>query len=283
MRPLWSQTVGPSLRGLERAAQSRGWFLVWDSRHNLFLFNHRGERQAEASALGPLAAAAAADDGRTFAVAGQNGQVYLLAPDLTQRWQRSIDRGATAVAIDPFGQRVAVAGADGGVHLFDESGNHLWTSSIPRPLHFLSFIPERRALVGSADFGLVVCFDAAGKCLWRDGLVAHVGSLTVTGDGGTIALACFSDGACCYTLADGPKARRMVAGAAPCRLLACSYSGDVWATLGLEPRLTLRKSDGSPQSEAVLEGRPVGLALNPLGTEAVVATAEGALLLFEQP
>jgi hypothetical protein len=268
------------LRGLS-AARERGWFLVWDSHHVLNLFNHNGQREAQAQPPVSVVAAAAGDDGRSFVVLGGQGQVYLLAPDLTPRWQRAIEGTPMAAALDSFGQRIALADADGGVHLFDETGRLLWKAESPRPLHFLSFVPEKPALVGCADFGLVVCFDAWGRCLWRDGLVAHVGSLTVSGNGETIALACFSEGACCYHLAEGPKTRRMVAAVAPCRLLACSYEGDVWLTVGLEPRLTVRNAGGAVRAEAAVEGRPVAVALAPLGRWAAVATAEGALLAFD--
>jgi hypothetical protein len=205
----------------------------------------------------------------------------LLAPDLNPRWQRSIDQRATAVAVDSFGQRIVVADAEGGLHLFDEAGSILWKNDSPRPLHFLSFVPEKPAIVGSADFGLVVCFEAGGRSLWRDGLVAHIGSLTTNGDGTTIGLACFSEGACCYRLTEGPKARRMLPAVAPCRLLACSYAGDVWLTVGLEPQLSLREAGGSVRAEAPIEGRPVAIALDPLGRHAAVATAEGQLIAFD--
>jgi hypothetical protein len=268
------------LRGLS-AARERGWFLVWDNHQNLSLFNKAGERQAQTQTPCDLAAACAADDGRSFAAVGGQGQVYLLAPDLTPRWQRSIDQRATAVAMDSFGRRIAVSDADGGLHLFDEAGGLLWKNDNPRPLHFLAFVPESPAIIGSADFGLVACFDAAGHCLWRDGLVAHIGSLTTNGDGTTIMLACFSEGACCYSLSEGPKARRMVPAVAPCRLLACSYAEDVWITVGLEPQLSLREAGGSVRAEAPIEGRPVAMAIDPLGRRAAVATAEGQLIAFD--
>jgi hypothetical protein len=157
----------------------------------------------------------------------------------------------------------------------------LWKADSPRPLQFLSFVPEKPALVGCADFGLVICFDDAGRCVWRDGLVAHVGSLTASGDGDTIGLACFSEGACCYRLGEGSASRRMVSAVAPCRLLACSYAGDVWVTVGLEPRLTLRDATGAVRAEAKVEGRPVAIAVNPLASRAVVATVEGALIAYD--
>ncbi len=73
----------------------------------------------------------------------------------------------------------------------------------------------------------------------------------------------------------------MVSAVAPCRLLACSYAGDVWLTVGLEPRLTLRDAGGALRAEAKVEGRPVAMALNPVGKQAAVATAEGALIAFD--
>jgi hypothetical protein len=265
------------LRGLS-AARERGGLLLWDAKHNLFLFNHAGQRQAQAKAPGDLVAACAAADGRSCVAVGEQGQVWLLAPDLTPRWQRSIDVRCTAVALDGFGERIAVAGGDGSLHLFDETGTPLWKTGSPRPLHFVGFVPERPALAASADYGLVACFDRAGRCVWRDGLVAHTGSLTTTGDGSTVALACYSEGVVCYPLLGGPKGRRTLSGLAPCRLLALSYAGDVWLTAGLEPRVVLRRPDGTVRAEADIPGPAVGLALHPLGVEAVVATADGQLI-----
>jgi len=280
VRPLWSQTVSSTLRGLS-AAPERGWHLLWDAGHTLFLYDRSGQQQAEVQTPGDLAAACAAADGRSFAAVGEQGQVWLLAPDLTPRWQRSIDGRATAVAVDCSGERIAVAGGDGSLQLFDQTGTQLWMNNNPRPLHFLSFVPERPILIGCADFGLVACFDETGRCVWRDGLVAHTGSLAATGDGGLVVLACFSEGACCYSLTDGPKSRRFVPAVAPCRVLACTYAGDVWLTVGLEPRATLRGADGAARAEVEVAGRVVGLALDPLGSEAVAATAEGVLMAFE--
>jgi hypothetical protein len=268
------------LRGLS-AAPERGWHLLWDTGHTLFLYDRTGHQQAEAQTPGDLVGACAAADGRSFAAVGERGQVWLLAPDLTPRWQRSIAGRATAVAVDCYGERIAVAGAEGSLHLFDQAGTLLWKNNNPRPLHFISFVPERSALVGCADFGLVACFDEVGRCVWRDGLVAHTASLATSGDGGLVVLACFSEGACCYGLMEGPKSRRFVPAAAPCRLLASTSAGDVWLTVGLGPRVTLRGPDGSARAEVEIEGRPVAVALNPLGSEAVVATADGVLMAFD--
>src|SRR5436853_547202 len=83
-----------------------------------------------------------------------------------------------------------VADARGTLRLFDRHGRTLWKTDNPRPFQHLAFVPEAPLLLGSADYGLIACFDQAGACVWRDGLVAHIGSLAVSGDGSQIVLAC---------------------------------------------------------------------------------------------
>src|SRR5262249_37260907 len=140
----------------------------------------------------------------------------------------------------------------GGLHLFDRQGKAVWKVTTPRPLRYLAFIPEKPMLAASADFGLVACFDAAGKPLWRDGLVAHVGSLAVSGDGAVIALACFTEGLCCYAVDRGQPQR--IAQAAPCNLAAISYTGDVMLTAGLNDQAALRDREGAVREEFTADG-----------------------------
>jgi hypothetical protein len=280
VRQLWSQTVSNSVRGFS-SARERAWFLVWHDSQNLSLFNQAGERQAETKMPGELVAACAADDGRTFVAVGTRGEVWFLAPDLKPWQERSIDRRPTAVAIDCLGQRAAVAAADGSVCVFDAAGILIQRCTSPRPLQFLAFVPEMPALLGAADFGIVVCFDRSGALAWRDAMVMHIGCMAVSGNGATIALGCFSDGVCCYSLLDGPKSRRMLSAPGPCRFVATSYAADTWMTIGLEPVATLRRPDGSSIAETAIAGNPVGVAVNPMGTQAFVATTEGFLIAYD--
>jgi hypothetical protein len=275
MRLLWSQTVSAPLRGLA-LARERGWLLGWDTHHWLYLFNQAGERQAQRGAPAALAAACAADDGGSYAAVGQQGQVWLLAPDLALRWERSVPQRALAVAMDPFGQYLAVAAANGGLYLFDNHGGMVAQASTPRPMQHLAFVPEKPVLIASADFGLAACFDLAGKCLWRDGLVAHIGSIATSGDGQTIALACFSEGVCVYSL-EKPTQRKLPQ-AAPCRLAALTYTGDGILTAGLDRRLHLGDRDGAVRDSFAPDGSPVGLVFGALGLFAAVALAEGKIL-----
>ncbi len=272
MHPLWTQKVSAPLRGLS-LARERGWTLAWDAQDHLHLWDRAGRQQAHRPAGAALTAAACADDGGSIAAVGGRGQVWLLAPDLTPRWERALPQRPAAVAIAPLGDPIAVADAGGMLHLFDAAGRAVWQVSTPRPLRHLAFVAEKPVLVGSADFGLVVCLDADGRCLWRDGLVAHVGSLAVSGDGGSIVLACFTEGLCCYAV-DRSQPQR-IPQAAPCHLADLSYAADTLLTAGPENEVCLRERDGSVRARFAAEGPVVALALAPLGDFAVLALAEG--------
>jgi hypothetical protein len=275
VRPIWSVSTRFPLRGLSLAREP-GAVLVWDVQHGLTRYDRGGDLQTQCAAPGPIAAACSADDGASAAVGGDKGQVWRLGPDLLPRWERAVPRRVTAVAQEALGQRLAVADAAGGIHVYDDRGRPVWQATSPRPLALLTFVPEQAVLVGSADHGLVIAFDARGACLWRDGLVAHVGSLAVTGDGTKVALSCFTEGVLCYT-PGRPKPRRLPK-AGPCRLAALSYNGDVLLTAGLDNRLTLADGEGAVRAELALDAQPVGLAVDALGDGGAAALADGRIL-----
>jgi hypothetical protein len=279
VQPRWSRSTHATPRGLALAREA-GLALAWDDTR-LLLLDRAGEVRREWSFPGATAAASA-DDGTCHAAAGE-GHVVLLDAQLRPRWQRGVARPAVAVALDPLGAVLAVADRGGALRLFDREGHSLWKVDTPRPLRFLSFVPEEPLLAGSADYGLVALFDRAGRCAWRDGLVANVGSLAVSGDGSLLALACFSEGVVGYSFdlsragAVRQVGRRRITQAAPCRLAALSYAGEL-LTAGLENRLFLRGPDGAVRAEWEPGGTPVGLGLGPLGDYAVVALAESRVV-----
>jgi hypothetical protein len=279
MRRLWSQTVSAPLRGLCLARERDG-VLARDGQDGLILFNHAGIIQAQRPSPIPIAAICCADDGSAYAVGGSlSPGVCWLEPDLSPRWQRPLPQRATAIALEPLGQYVAAADASCTLHLFDRGGHSIWQATTPRPLSHLAFVPEKPMLVGAADFGLVVCFGSAGECLWRDGLVAHVGSLAVSGDGECILLACFSDGLYRYKSAGAPPQRIPLDTACP--IAALSYSGDCLFTADRDNRVCLRGSDGSLRDQLRLESPPQALALGALGEYGIVGLTDGAILRLE--
>jgi hypothetical protein len=182
------------------------------------------------------------------------------------------------VAVDGFGRRVAVADA-GGVTVFDHDGREVWRAETPRPLVHLAFVPELPVLLGAAEYGLVCAFNDTGEVMWRDGLVAHVGALAVTGDGSRAVLACFTDGLNCYAATSSKRAA--LARAAPSRLAALDYRGEVLLTTGLANELAKRGPEGDVRSVLMLPANALSLAVEALGAGAVAALADGTLVGVE--
>jgi hypothetical protein len=275
MHPTWSHPLPAALRGLS-LAREKGSLLTWDETHWLYLLNRDGQRQAQRHLDRNLASACLSDDGSACVAASTAGDVWWLAPDLTTRWHISLAAAPLAVACDPLGQYVAVADERGKVHLFHRLGNAVLGIPCPRPVYHLAFVPEEPVLLASADYGFVGAFDLAGRCTWRDGLVAHVGALAVTGNGNQVVLACFSEGLQRYGR-DGRRLERLTLEES-CRLVAVSFQGKRLLVGGLSKRLLLLDPNGKVLATHALEQPAIAVALGPLGDYAVAALADGTIV-----
>lgn len=272
---LWSRPMRHGPRGLA-LAREKGWILTWDEQHWLYLLNHAGEIQAQRHIEGGLVTACAADDGSAYVALGAQGEVVWLAPDLMPRWECTLPARGGAVALDSLGQYVAVADIKGNLHVFDRLGKAVCQIEGPRQLHHLAFVPGAAAIIGASDYGLVAAFDLTGQLLWRDGLVAHIGSLTLTGDGERILCACFTEGLVSYNLA-GKKLGRVEV-SAPCRLASLSFDGRLTLVAWLTNQLVILDADGRNLCTYPLDKPIVALALSALGGTAYVALGDGPTL-----
>jgi hypothetical protein len=253
--------------------------LAWGEGDWLYLLDGRGERQGQARTPGRLVAACGAEDGSYYAAVGKKGEVWWLTPDLIPRWERALSGPAVAVAMDPFGQYVAAADEHGQVRILDRNGGAVCELQSPRPLYHLAFVPAAPVVIGSADYGLVTSFDFKGRWLWRDGLVAHVGALSVSGNGHRIVLACFSEGLLTYSLTGQKLGRHGLA--EPSRLVSVAYDGRLGLVAGLSRRVRLIDAEGQVLYTHGLERPAVAVALDALGETGVVAQAEGPLVALD--
>jgi hypothetical protein len=263
------------VRGLS-LAREKGWLLGWDEQQWLYLLNHAGAVQAQKHMPGAIAAACAADDGSAYAAVGARGELFWLAPDLMPRWERNLPHPGVTVALDPFGQYVAASDARGNLHVFTRLGQSVCQVESPRPLHHVAFVPTGTVVIGAADYGLVACFDLAGKWIWRDGLVAHVGSLSVTGDGGVIALACFSEGLQRYDISGKRLEKLSMPG--PCRLASLSFEGDRILAAYQNRQVHLIDAAGVELSSQTFEHSVTAIALGALADTAYVAVSDGPIV-----
>jgi hypothetical protein len=250
--------------------------LAWDQNHWLYLFDHAGHGQGQVRFPGTLVAACCSDDGSAYAAAGNRGEICWLAPDLMTRWQHELSAPAVAVAMDPFGKYLAVADNRGETHLFNRLGKPLKSLQTPRPLHHLAFVPAEPCLVGCADYGLVTSFDITGALRWRDGLVAHAGSLSISGDGARILVACFSEGVQVYNLEGQKQARISVS--EPCRLASVAFTGRFVLVAGLTHRLLVLDGEGQTVASQLMEKPITGAAMAALGDYGVVGLADGPVM-----
>lgn len=258
-------------------ARETGWVAVWDETHWLYLLSRTGQRQAQRHFNHPLNAACASDDGSAIVAASKHGDVWWLAPDLTIRWERTLAQPILACALDSFGQYLALSDAGGSVQLFDRAGQPVAQVNVPRPLHHLAFATTRAQLFGCADFGLVACFDLSGKWLWRDGLVAHVGAISVSGDGESFILSCYSEGLCRYG-ASGKKLEPLTP-IESCRWVAQSFDGEL--VLAGSQRLFLLDRTGRTLGTHLLDKPLAALAFAALGDYAVTAYPDGSLVAWD--
>lgn len=279
IEPIWSRKLGGAVRGLAHACE-RDWLLVWDANHWLYLLDQQGHRQGQARFGGTLTSAAFAHDGSAIVTAGSTGEVAWLAPDLMRRWQQTLPQPCLAVAVDPFGQYLAVSDHAGNLTTFNRSGEKVFQLSLPRPLHHLTFVPAAPVLAGCADLGLVVGVDMSGTIRWRDGLFANAGSLTASGDGSRILVACYSEGLQCYDW-HGEKKERLAA-PEPCRHAAISFSGQFIAITGpTSHRLYILDSAGQTLGNHQLDHEAAALAMSPLGDRAMAGLVDGTVVALK--
>jgi hypothetical protein len=274
LRPKWSHDLATRPRGLAMARE-KGSLLVWDE-HWLHLLNRGGIRQAQRRMPSPIGTACGADDGSAYVAVGKEGVVWWLAPDLSERRQHRLPDLPLAAAVDPYGQYLALADVGGNLRLYDCQGRSISKTQTPRPLHHLVFVPAAPYILGSADFGLVACFDWAGRLVWQDGLVAHIGSLTVNGEGNQVVLACFTEGIQRYDLKGKNKGRLQLS--EPCRLASISFDGKCVLAAGLTNRLVLADLKGRELADHRLEKPAMAIALGPLADHAVAALSNGQII-----
>jgi hypothetical protein len=140
----------------------------------------------------------------------------------------------------------------------------------------LTFIPAAPFLVGASDYGLIACFDLNGKLLWRDGIVAHIGALSVSGAGEKIVLTCFSEGLQQYDVKGTNLGRQSLPEAA--RLAALTYDARHLLAAGMGNHLLWLDAQHRILSTHQLEKPAVAMGLSPLGDRIIVAPAESSLV-----
>jgi hypothetical protein len=151
---------------------------------------------------------------------------------------------------------------------------------LPRPLIYLAFAPMAPALFAAADFGLVTCLDLGHRRVaWQDTPVVHIGSLAVAVNPVVAVVACFSEGLRRYALTGPALALPNVPTPEPCRFVATTFGGDQFLVGGVFGGLHRLAPDGTVLSADKADQPLAGLACSPRGETAIVALADGRVVL----
>jgi hypothetical protein len=258
-------------------ARESGHVLAWDVTHQLSVLSPRGSLQAQVVQPRAIGAATIADDGSGLAVADDESVTWLRG-DLSMRWRKSLSTKPTAVAMDSLGRCVAAADAGSRLHFFDKGGRAIGSPlKTPRPLYHLHFLASNPLLIAAADFGLIIALDLHSRqWTWQDCPVIHLGDLAASGDGTTIAFACFSEGIRRYDLAG----KRMISLSTPepCRHLSTSFDGRGFLAGSIFSAVYALDDSGGQRYEQRFEQPVAGVRLAPLGDAGIVALADGRIM-----
>ena len=273
--PIWSQSLQDEPAGLS-LARERGWLLAWDKSQWLYLVNQSGQIQGQIHFPEPIGQCALAENAAGAIVIGAQGRLRWLAPDLTTRWERTLENPLTACAVDPFGQFLVLGNNQGDIYFLDAAGKTLAKNQSPRPLQLLRFVPELPLIVGCADFGLIAAFDSALTLSWRETLVTNIGDLSVNRNGSAILLACFSEGL--YLFDSAGKTKSRIATPVPCGLVSQSFEGDRILVGGLSNQLFCLDRTGQVLGRHALESPVRALVFDAKGGAAFVALQQGGVV-----
>ncbi|MGF1581159.1 MAG: PQQ-binding-like beta-propeller repeat protein [Gemmataceae bacterium] len=273
---LWQRILQSGIVGFS-VVRERGWLLAWDRAHWLYVLDGQGRPQSQRQFSG-LRSASGADDGSGYVAVGQDGEIWVLAPDLMPRWEKKLSGGALAVAVDAFGYHLAVSGVASQLRVYTADGETVSKTTTPRPLHHIRFVPASVHLIASSDYGLVAAFDLEGQVQWRDGLVANVGHLCTDGYGEQILLATFGEGIQRYSVQNGKQGRWTMP--TPVSLVAQSFDGALIVTSGRGNRIMILRPNGQPLVSTKVPTSPTALAVDPMGMSLFVGFHDGRIVCY---
>ena len=115
--------------------------------------------------------------------------------------------------------------------------------------------------------------------IWNQSLWSNVGDLAVTGDGGTILLACFSQGIQCYE-GTGRQVGSYQLDGTVSRVSTSFQPGHI-AAATLERHFYYLKSDGQVEFQATLPDVACRVACDPVGKGVVIGFAEGEIVRLD--
>jgi hypothetical protein len=270
----WSLSTDAPLVALKLARET-GDVLAADAIGGLYHINRAGKIANLTHGPSPIRSIAWSDTGAGgIALVGDEKLYWFNQRLLFQGWLEHSEP-VLAVALEAHGNYAAVSLSSATNVIYDANRKCVRRFSSLQPLIALEFLVNRPAIIGVAEYGLLCAHAFTGEEEWQQQLWANVGDLSVTGDGRTILLACYSHGIQCHD-ADGRQVGSYQLGGTVSRVSTGYIAGHI-AGATVERHFYYIGTDGQVEFQAVLPDDVCRVICDPFGRAVIVGLASGRI------
>jgi hypothetical protein len=281
--PVWTTLTDAPLRGLCLARES-GQLLAWDESEHLYLLDAAGNRLTDRRAPARIVDAAISDTGTVIAVLLQGNHLLLLDGEMAPTADRAVLGQASRVVLDPHGRYAAVASKTGKNQFLTRFGKPAGEFETHQPLAHLQFVASQPILIGASAFGTLFAFglepdggrpSLRAEELWRSQVMANVGRIEVTGDGGMVLASCFTHGVQRFDLQGRNEGAYHLGGTTSHAVP--DFTGRLIAVATTEGELYLLNRTGNVRWKGGLSRGPVAVACDGLGRSVYYGLPSGEI------
>ena len=274
----WSLSTEAPLVAL-RLARETGEVLAADAIGSLYHIDRAGRIANITRGPSPIRAIAWSDTGSGgIALVGDEKLYWFNRRLLFQGWLEHSEP-VLGLALEAHGNYAAVSFASGAVIIYDSNRKKVRRFSSLRPLVSMEFLVHRPALIGVAEYGLLCEHAFSGEEEWQEQLWSNVGDLSVTGDGKTIFMACYSHGIMCHD-DQGRQVGSYQVGGTVSRVATSFIPGRI-AAATMERHFYYIDADGQVEFQATLPDDVCRVFCDPSGKGVIVGLTSGRIMRLD--
>lgn len=277
-KQVWSFAADAPLVALQLARET-GEVLAADAVGGLYLIGRDGQLAGLTRGPSPLRAIAWGDTGTGGIALVGDEKLYWFDRKLNFLGSLEQSEPILGIAVEAHG-RYAAASLSSGINvLYDMHRKPVRRFQSVQPLTTLEFLVNEPAILAVSEYGMLCCHEFTGVQRWQSQLWANVGDLSISGDGQTILLACYSHGIQCHD-ASGAQVGSYQVGGTVFRASA-SFASNRIAAATLERHFYYLNDSGQVQWQATLPEDLCRVVCDPLGTGVVCGFQSGRIVRLE--
>ncbi len=274
----WELSTEAPLVALQLARET-GDILAADAIGGLYHIDRAGKIANITRGPSPIRAVAWSDTGSVgIALVGDEKLYWFNQRLLFQGWIEHAEP-ILALAVEAHGNYAAASLSSATTVIYDAHRKSVGRFSSSLPLVALEFVVGRPALVGVAEYGMLCEHAFTGQEEWRQQLWSNVGDMTLSGDGRTILLACYSRGIQCHD-DRGRQVGSYQIGGTVSRVSTSFRPGRI-AAATIERHFYYLDADGQVEFQAALPDDACRIICDPLGQGVVVGLATGRIMRLD--